>query len=1020
MKNRYTLDENRSSLSNIIVKMVAALLLFCLLSIAFNGEAEAFQANQDETVSGVVTDASNDESLPGVNIIVKGTTIGTSTNQDGEYSLDVPSLNDTLIVSFVGFQTEEIAIDGQQTIDIALVQSTLAGEELVVVGYGTQRRMDLTGAISSVETDEFEGRNISSFEEGLQGQSPGVHVNQGSGQPGGRTIIRIRGQNSILGSSDPLYVLDGVPIQSDADGNTSILASINPGDIESVEILKDASATAIYGARGSNGVILITTKRGRAGQHRINFESKVGISNVTKKIDLLNSRQFVELANEAALNDGQTLPFPDVEAVSRINTDWQDEIFRTAITQNYSLSFSGGDKETQYYVSGGFLDQEGGIIGSMFTRGSFRLNLDQQVSERLKLSSQMIASRTQADRSETETSSGILRSALGSPPFISPTNENGEYTPGNILYGFPFSESAGDNPLLIANERMDKLTTRRLSGNVRGRYDIREDFFIDVMLGTDQTDRIEDNYSTRLLRGVTDGSGSERRTEKISYIVENMYNYNRNLAGGAHRINAVAGFTWESEKTEFISASAEGFLTDDFKNQNLGAGERFSQPNSGISEWDLISFLGRINYTFNDQYLLTFSGRRDGSSRFGEGNKWAFFPSIALAWRMAGYSFMDEIDQVSELKLRFSWGKSGNEAITPYQSLQRFTPDPLVIGDSREVGFAPANIGNPNLKWETTEQINLGLDVGLWDQRARMSFDIYQKMTNDLLALVGLPPNSGFTSTIDNVGTMENRGIEFSAEMNIFRDRQNFSWNVGLNVSANKNNVKELSRGSDVFSAGIPFLSESIIREGEPVSSFFGYEEDGLTEDGMINFVDKNGDGEITNADRVIIGNPHPDFIFGLNTEVNYKNFDLSIFLQGEYGKDILNGNQYFHALPFFRGTNNITAVQDRWTSENPDPNAKYPKATANLNVRLSDRFVEDGSYIRLKTVQFGYNLPAEKLPIRSARLFVTGQNLFTITDYSWYNPDINTYESGDLRIGIDINTFPISRTLTFGVNVGF
>jgi len=990
------------------------LILIFLLSVSMvNGQ-------QQITVEGTVTDAETGDPLPGVNIVIQGTTQGTTTDMDGNYSIEAPT-DGTLVFSFVGYQEQTLKVSGRKEINITLQQAVTELEEVVAIGYGTQRKSDLTGSVSSVSPNNFDGRNISSFEEGLQAQTPGVRVVQSSGQPGGRNLVRIRGQNSIMGGSDPLYVVDGVPVQSGSDGNTSILATINPEDIESIEVLKDASATAIYGARGSNGVVLITTKKGSSDQQIVSFETRFGISDVIKKIDLLKSQEFVEIANERAQNDGTTIPYQNIGEATETNTDWQDEIFRSALTQNYSISFSGGDEQTQYFASGSYLDQEGSIIGSGFSRGSFRLNLDQQVSNRLRFSSQMYVSRSEGERSNTETFGGVLRSALGAPPTDKPRDEEGNLVPWDVIYGHSFSPSAGDNPLIIAREELDRLTINRFLGNVRTHYDLYEDLFVEIMLGADKVVNEQDEYSTRLLRGVPDGDGSERRTENSSYVIESIFNYDRDFTQGQHRIDAVGGFTWESQETEFISASAEGFVTDDFQNNNLGAGERFSSPNSGISEWDIVSFLGRINYTALNRYLFTLSGRQDGSSRFGEGNKWGFFPSMAFAWRLTEEDFMDQIDIISNLKLRLSWGISGNQAISPYQSLQRFSPQDLVLGSSKRVGFAPANLGNPNLQWEETEQLNVGLDLGILSQRLRLGFDLYQKETRNLLAVVNLPPSSGYTSTIKNIGSMKNQGMELSLAFDAFRDIEDFAWNIDLNFSANNNEVSKLARGADIVAPEISFVgSAHILREGKPLSSFYGLKENGLTEDGLINYVDQNGDGNINNEDQVILGDPYPDFTFGFRNQISYKNISLSFFIQGNQGKQLWNANKYYIASSFFRGVNNIEAVKNRWTPEDPNQNASYPKATSNLNLRWSDRFVEDASYIRLKDIRLNYSIPVENLPAKSASVFISAQNYLTITDYSWYNPDVNAFPSGDLRRGVDNNTFPISKTLTFGINVDF
>ena len=976
---------------------------------------------QARNVTGKVTSEDAPDGLPGVNVLLKGTNTGTVTDVDGNYTIEVSSNSATLVFSFVGYLNTEVVVGDRSVININLLADVQALDELVVIGYGSQKRSDLTGSISSVDPDQFEGRNISSLEEGLQGQAPGVQVVQGSGQPGGRTIVRIRGQNSILGGGDPLYVIDGVPVTSFNDGNTSILSTINPGDIESIEILKDASATAIYGARGGNGVILITTKRGKQGQH-VTFESTVGISEVIKTLDVLDSNQFVRLANERSVNDGVDLPFPNPNDVVGTNTNWQDEIFQTALVQNYTINFSGGGENTNYFASGNYLDQEGTIIGTGFSRGSFRLNLDQKVSERFSFSTQMYASRSVSDRTETEAFNSIISNAIGMPPVDPPFDDEGNPTPGEVLLRYPFSPSAGDNPVIEATEILDKLTATRILANIRNSYRITDDLSYELMLGADIINRKQDEYASRKVRGNTDGSGGQTRSEATKYIVENLIKYKKTISTN-HQLDATGGFTWETFRSDFLSGSAEGFVSDDLLNNSLQAGERFGSPQTGVSEWDLLSYLGRVNYTFLNRYLVTLTGRWDGSSRFGEGNKWGFFPSLALAWRVSDENFMSSSNTISNLKLRFSWGQSGNQAIDPFQSLQRFSPQELVFGESRAkaVGFAPSNLGNPDLKWETTENINLGFDIGLIDQRLRISLDLYHKETTDLLALVNLPPTSGFSTNLQNIGSMKNQGIELSLGADIFGSDKTVAWDVNFNISSNKNEVIELAGGADVIAPAISFVgSAHILREGEPLSSFFAVEENGLTEDGLISYVDQNGDGDINNSDRVILGNPYPDFIFGFTSHVNYKRFDFDVFVQGEQGRDLWNANLYYSASSFFRGVNQITAVENRWTPDNPNPNAPYPKATSGLNLQWSDRFIEDASYLRLKSIKISYNLPVDRLPINSARVFVSGQNLLTITDYSWYNPDVNAAETGDLRIGVDFDTYPISKTVMFGINIGF
>jgi len=979
---------------------------------------------KQELITGTVTDAISNEPLPGVNVLIKGTSRGTATNTDGQFELTVESLQDTLMFSYIGYQTRQIPVNGRNEINISLQPKTVSGEELVVIGYGTQQRRDLTGSISSVSSEDIENEPVTSFDNALQGKLAGVRVVQSNGAPGGRTRIRIRGQNSVLGGSDPLYVVDGVPIISGSSGNTNLLSSINPGDIESIDVLKDASATAIYGARGSNGVIIITTKKGTEGQQRVNFETSFSFSQVENKLDLMNTNQFVEIANERARNDGAIEPFPDPGAVPNVNTDWMSEVFRAGLKQNYSLSTSGGDDNTRYAVSTNYIDEKGTIIGSKFGRGSLRLNLEQDVTPKLLVTPSVYLSRTKNDRVNTEEGgdgANILINAFMAPPLMTPRDENGNFTPGTELKQFPFSPGSGDNPVALALENLNRLTSDRILGNVSARYKFTDALSLKVLGGIDNINNKVDQYTSRVLQsGKPAGSGSDSRSTTTTYLNENTINYKQNF-GSDHRVNVTAGFTWQQEQSDYVNVSASNFVTDDLLNNNLGAGENFTSPSSGSSEWTLISWLGRANYVYKDRYMFTLTGRIDGSSRFGEGNKYATFPSAAFAWRLSEEDFISRIEQISNLKLRLSWGLSGNQAISPFQSLQRMTPQQLVLGQSSAVGFAPANLGNPDLQWETTEQIDLGVDLSLWEQRIRLSADYYHKKTSDLLALVNLPPSSGFGSILQNVGEVVNNGVELELGADIIRGE--FGWNVNANISSNHNEVKKLARGADIIAPDVNIQGPAnIIREGEPLSAFFGLQQDGLTNDGFFKYVDQNGDGVINNDDRVILGNPYPAFSYGLSMNFNYKGFGLSTLIQGESGKELWNSNKERGAVSMHRGYNQLAAVVNRWRPDNPDPNAPFPRATSNLNVSPSSFFVEDASFLRIKNVRLSYSLPVAKLnlPFRNVALYVSGQNLLTITDYSWFTPDVNSWSSGDLRIGVDRGSYPSNRSFTFGTQIGF
>ena len=976
-----------------------------------------------DTLRGTVVDAQTGEALPGVNIIIEGTTTGTTTNVDGEFEFSVPSLEETLVFSYIGYQSLVVAIDGRTDLTIELRADVAQLDDLVVVGYGEQRRRDLTGSISSVSSSQLEGQTISSIEQGLQGQVAGLNVTSGGGRPGGEMIVRIRGNNSIVGGNDPLYVIDGIPVRTGTSGGTSMMAMLDTGNIESIDILKDASATAIYGSRGSNGVIIITTRQGRADTHMIDIESSIGFQKAERTIDMLNSSQMLELVNERAFNDGRD-PFfspSEVQALSQINTDWVDEILRTAPTQNYTLRFSGGDETTRYVVAGNYYDQEGIVLGSDFNRGSLRINLDQEISPRLNISARTFLSRSERNAINENLT---FNSALFMPPWHTPYDDDGNYTPAPLMRTYPFSPASGENVVALVNEQLNHRTMDRIIGNVSADYNFMEYLTYRLRLGIDYHSAEQNSYNPRVLEGGgDDGSGSRSMTSNSSYLIENTLTFQQELREN-DRINIVAGFTWEQTENSFLSGSGAGFITDDLQSYNLGAAERYSAPNTGFSDSVLLSGLARVNYAMNDRYLFTVSARADGSSRFGQGNKWGYFPSGAFTWVLSEENFIrDNFENLSNLRMRFSYGISGNQAISPYQSLQRYVDTSIAFGGTPTTGFLPQNLGNPNLKWETTEEVNVGLEIGLWDQRLQITSDYYVKNTSDLLAVVNVPPNVGFNTTLENIGSTRNRGVEFDVDAAILRG--NVNWNLGFNVSANRNVVTETADGQDIVVGQVDVLgSANIIREGEPLGAFYGLELDDppLTEDGFFNFVDQTGDGQITGEDRVVLGSPYPDFVYGFNTQVNYRNFQLRATIQGEYGALIYNSNRYFFMSSSSRGANSIADVhENRWSPDNPDRYAKYPRSSSTLNQNPSDWMIEDGSYLRLQNVQLTYYLPQnviDALGVRNASLSVQGQNLYTFTGYSWYSPDVNTFSSGDLRIGVDHRSYPTARTVEFSIRL--
>lgn len=978
---------------------------------------EALQEQVD--ITGKVTDKTG-KPIPGATVLIEGSTTGTATDLEGNFSLDVPE-GAVLVISFIGYQPQRVTVGSQSFITVILEEDMSSLDEVVVVGYGEQERRDITGAVSSLKASDFEGEAISSLSEGMQGKTAGVNISTASGAPGGNMIVRIRGNNSVLGSNDPLYVIDGFPIQEGTSGSTNLLNTINPADIESIEVLKDASATAIYGSRGSNGVIIITTKQGSSESKMVNLEVSYGFQEVQRTIPMMDSRQYIDIANERQTNAGNPPIFTGIEELSGINTNWQDEIFQKAPIQNYSIRFSGGGNSTRYSITGNVFKQDGIIRESDFTRGSLRINLDQDITSNLTLSSRIYLSRSVVNEVDDFL---ILLSALQNPPFMPVRDSEGNYTSAAELKQFPFSPSTGENPVALANEQLNKRTMDRVLASLSARYRLTDDLSVGVLFGVDQINNGRDFYNPRTLEaGLPAGAGSMLMSNATNVLNENTLNFSKNFREN-DKINITAGFTLQNEKNKSLTGASSSFVTDDLQNYILDAGEFFSAPSVGFNDWTLLSWLARINYSLEDKYLFTFSGRADGSSRFGEGNKWGYFPSGAFAWRLSDEKFIqNNLPQISEMKLRLSAGVSGNQAISPYQSIQRFVATSLAFGGTPTTGFVAQNLGNPNLRWETTQELNAGLEVALWEHRLYVTADFYTKTTTDLLALVNLPPTAGFASMLQNIGSIRNKGVEVQIKTDLIRGRD-FTWDISLNAASNQNRVMETAEGQDIIAPTLNILgSANIVREGEPLGAYFGLKTNGLTEDGLFNYVDQNGDGNINAQDRVVLGHPYADVFYGLTTHLQYKNFHFRASVQGEFGKQLWNNNRYYYMSSFHRGNNQMADVADkRWRPENPNPNAPYPKATATLNQQPSDWFIEDASYLRLQNVRMDYQIPTDKIftAFRSASIYVSAQNLLVLTGYSWYTPDINAFASGDLRIGIDQQSYPTARTVMLGINIGF
>lgn len=977
---------------------------------------------QDRVVSGTVTNEDN-EPIPGVNILVKGTSLGTTSDFNGKYTLQVPSDNAILVFSFIGYQTQEVGVGTRTSVDVTLATDTKTLQEVVVVGYGEMEKRDITGSVAQVKAEELQAIPVYNVQQALKARAAGVQVTQNSGQPGGRIEVRIRGGNSMIGDNQPLYVVDGFPL-------TGGIEYLNPNDIESIDILKDASATAIYGARGANGVVIVTTKRGKAGQKsQIDVHSYYGIQQETKRYDLLNAKEYAIIANEWLRNGGQP-PFFNVDEVENPGTDWQDAVLRSAPIQDHTITFSGTSEKTRYSFSGNYFAQDGILINSGVKRGSVRLNLDHELNNWLKMGVNLNVSRKQTASVPVNNGyrgTSVLSAAASAPPTLPIRDANGQLTEIEKYYSFGSSDMR--NPLLFAARQTDGLSNL-VVGNTTLEAAITENLTFKTLLGIEYGHNLTD-YFEPIIFDADRGVGSQSTTYRNSFLNENTLSYSKTF-DNIHSLNVVAGYTYQTSMSRDFGVSVSGFSNNTTENFNLGAAEVISTPSSGYSEWILASWLGRVNYTLHDKYLITASIRADGSSRFGANNRWASFPSVALGWRISDEDFMKDIAFVTDLKLRASYGKTGNTALSPYQSLDRMTSYRTVYGNQTDVvGFSPSGISNPDLRWETTGQIDIGFDLGILDNRIRLTADYYKKNTTDLLASVPLPPSLGFGSMLQNIGEIENSGVELTLNADLITNNR-FTWDVMASFSANRNKVIDLAGGSDILSAGqaSAWSSTNIARVGQPVGMFFGYLEDGLTDDGFIKYHDIDGNGIINSLDRVILGNPSPDFFYGLNTNMTYGNFEMSIFFEGVQGNKIFNATNGTHLNSFQRGSNQFRDIMGNyWSLDNPDPNAKYPKISAATGIDISDRFIEDGSYLRLKSIRFAYNLPVKNWGInwmQRAQVYFSGINLLTFTNYTGLDPEVSTRgtDSNDigtrLQMGHDQSAYPNAKTYALGVKLNF
>lgn len=996
----------------------------------------------DRLVSGRVTDGANSVGLPGVSVVLKGTRLGTITDKEGNYRLTIPdqyvNATTTLVLSFIGYTTQEVVLGNRTSIDVTLAVDDKLLNEVVVVGYGTVKKSDLTGAVAKVGETNIKATPIPSLDRAMQGRAAGVQVVTNSAAPGGSSTIRIRGSGSVNASNDPLYVIDGFP--------TTGLNSINTNDIESIEVLKDASATAIYGSRGSNGVVLVTTKRGKAGKTVISYDAYYGVQTVRRKIPLLNARQFADFVNEARVNgggkpyfDGSTADQPLASSLGE-GTDWQSQIFRAAPIQSHQLAASGGSDKSRYAISFGYFNQQGIVLNSNFKRYTLRANLDNNLTAKLKAGLTIQGAYTTGSNAKTEVDGnnggGATSSALSYAPNFPVYNADGSYYKNTgALNGYGV-----DNPLAVANEITNSNNTIRLLANAYLDYTILDGLTFRTSFGTDLQATKSNGYATRLsLAGSSlGGTASVGTTQNVGWLNENTLNYTRQLAP-KHNLNALLGYTIQGLGIETVGANANTFTNDFALYNNLSAGSTLVAPTSGASDWRLISYLARINYGFDDRFLLTLTGRRDGSSRFGPNQKFGFFPSGALAWKMANEPWMKSMTAISDAKLRVSYGLSGNQEIGNYRYLGNISATPYILGGTLNSGSSTSSIANPDLRWERNAQFDVGVDMGILNNRIQFTADYYIKTTSDLLFNVGVPTSSGFSTTLKNIGSVQNKGLELSLNT-INVDKGGFRWTSEFNITFNQNKIQTLD-GRQEFTTGTDAVifatnvNPILLRVGSPLGNFYGRVVDGIFQNqadvdasaqktakpGDIRYKDLNGDGTINDNDRAIIGNANPKLFGGFNNTFSFRGFDLNIFVQGNSGNQILNYGT-FDLLNLTGGNNQSARVLDRWTPTNPSN--EIPRANAAGGSRILSSFnVEDGSYLRFKNISLGYNLPkglVDRLAISSAKIYVTAQNWITITKYTGYDPEVNRYGSSSLSQGLDYGGYPAAKTLLVGLNLKF
>ncbi len=1035
-----------------------------LISMKFSFESQSDVDAYAITVTGTVSSQENGELLPGVNILVKGTTTGTVTDMDGTYAITVQDENATLVFSFIGYATQEIPINGRSVIDVTLVPDYAALGEVVVIGYGTQRRSDLTGAVGSVGADALMERPAPSLNQALAGRVSGVQVNTNSGRPGGRTNIRIRGFSSINSSNNPLYVVDGVMLpMGNQDQASNAIDYINPNDIASVEVLKDASSTAIYGSRGANGVILITTKKGRPGEGNITYNVDFSVPTIgPNRPQVLNAKEYLavedlawknmekydpegwEAGKWAYLNPALRRTDPrvfDSAGNPLFDTDWLEETTQNKISQNHQLGFSGGNERTTYNLSLGFRDDEGLIKTSYLTRYSARFTIDDRIKSWLTVGGTL--SYSNQSENLVDINDAVARQIVEDFPFLPVKYDDGTFANNR---DYPFAEGTMSSMHRL-HGRKYTLNTQTTLGSAYSNITFAEGLEMRTVLGVNILTQENNQSSTRTLSIAQNGTASKSMRKESFWSLENYLTYNKTFSD-IHAFTGLLGISWQETNFVNMSASIQNFATDYFTYNNLGAGSQLPRVGSGASRSAMNSYFARINYILNDKYLFTATGRADGSSKFGENNKYAFFPSAAVAWRISEESFLSGHSTISNLKLRASYGITGNSEIPPYSSLSLLSSNYSAIYNETQVGGTGINrLANPDLRWEKTAQSDIGVELGFFNNRLNLEADFYYRKTTDMLLDSPVPRTSGYATIRRNIGSMENKGLEFTLNSVNF-DKENFSWNTSFNLSLNRNKVLSLATPADIFAVGGPNFTNqtNIIRIGEPVGSFWGLVRLGTWSEaeraeaaefvsyrngltilpGDVKYLDVNGDKAINDEDRMIIGNGSPDFWGAFSNSFRYKNLDLTVELQYTYGNDVLDmtlhPSEDRQAL-----ANSYRSVLNAWTPENQNTMiAEIRDTRAGYVTNVDSHWVKDGSFIRGRNLLLGYTFPttvAERIRLNRLRLYASVQNFFLLTgDDVVGDPETTPIRGGDgenvFSQGMNWHGYPKPTTYMLGLQI--